>query len=258
MKKILISIFVFFIVFLNIPLVSAASYGFGFKRNSTNNPPDIGKYALEMEGTSSYYVGDPNEKIVYLTFDAGYDNGTLGKILDVLNEKKVKSTIFVTGDFIVKEHELTIRMAYEGHIVGNHTWKHKNITKLSFEELSKEIKKVENAYFELTNKRMVKYFRPPEGEFNKQSLKNVQKLGYHTFFWSIAYRDWETNNQRGADLAYNHIIDNLHNGAIILMHTVSKDNLEALPRIIDGIREKGYEIKNLDHLKPLNAVFLNF
>lgn len=233
-------------VLLSIP--STFAYGWGFKRNNNNVPPDIGKYASEIDGTSSYYMGDPDEKIVYLTFDAGYDNGVLGRILDVLNEKNVKSTVFVTGDFIVREHALTIRMANEGHTVGNHTWKHKNITKISFEELSDEIKKVEDAYFKLTNQPMVKYFRPPAGEFNKESLKNVEKLGYSTFFWSLAYKDWETNNQRGADYAINQVMNNLHNGAIILMHTVSTDNLNALPIIIDGIRDAGYEIKNLDYL----------
>lgn len=233
-------------VLLSIP--STFAYGWGFKRNNNNVPPDIGKYASEIDGTSSYYMGDPDEKIVYLTFDAGYDNGVLGKILDVLNEKNIKSTIFVTGDFIVREHELTYRMAYEGHTVGNHTWKHKNITKLSYEELTREIKKVEDAYYELTNLQMTKYFRPPAGEFNKEALKNVEKLGYNTFFWSLAYKDWETKNQRGADVAYQQVMNNLHNGAIILMHTVSISNLEALPRIIDGIRDAGYEIRNLDYL----------
>lgn len=248
MKKIFISIFVFVVVFLSVPLASAQSFGWGFKKNSNHTQPEIGKYAGEIEGTSSYYVGNPDEKIVYLTFDAGYDNGVLGKILDVLNDKGVKSTVFVTGDFIIREHELTLRMAYEGHTVGNHTWKHKNITKLSFEELSKEIHKVEDAYFRLTKQRMIKYFRPPSGQFNKEALKNVEKLGYNTFFWSLAYKDWETNNQRGAEAAYNSVMDNLHPGAIILMHTVSRDNLDALPRIIDGIRENGYTIKNLDYL----------
>lgn len=246
MKKIIITIFVFVMVLLSIP--STFAYGWGFKRNNNNVPPDIGKYASEIDGTSSYYMGDPDEKIVYLTFDAGYDNGVLGKILDVLNEKNIKSTIFVTGDFIVREHELTYRMAYEGHTVGNHTWKHKNITKLSYEELTREIKKVEDAYYELTNLQMTKYFRPPAGEFNKEALKNVEKLGYNTFFWSLAYKDWETKNQRGADVAYQQVMNNLHNGAIILMHTVSISNLEALPRIIDGIRDAGYEIRNLDYL----------
>lgn len=246
MKKIFITIFVFVMVLLSIP--STFAYGWGFKRNNNNVPPEIGKYASEIEGTSSYYVGDPDEKVVYLTFDAGYDNGVLGKILDVLNEKNVKSTVFVTGDFIVKEKELTFRMAYEGHTVGNHTWKHKNITKLSYEELAQEIKKVEDAYYELTNLQMTKYFRPPAGEFNKEALMNVEKLGYQTFFWSLAYKDWETRNQRGADVAYEQVMNNLHNGAIILMHSVSISNLEALPKIIDGIRNAGYEIKNLDYL----------
>jgi peptidoglycan-N-acetylmuramic acid deacetylase len=233
-------------VLISIPDVFA--YGWGFKRNSEHLQPEVGKYSLEIEGTSSYYVGNPNERIVYLTFDAGYDNGILGRILDVLNEKDVKCTIFVTGDFLVKEHELVLRMAHEGHIVGNHTWKHKNITKLSKEELENELKKVEDYYFQITNQPMRKFFRPPAGEFDKQSLQNVQSLGYTTFFWSLAYKDWEVNNQRGAIATYNSVMDNLHNGAIILMHSVSLCNLEALPRIIDGIRDEGYEIKNLDYL----------
>lgn len=233
---------------ISIPLVSAKSYGWGFKRNNRNKTPDIGKYALEIEGTSSYYIGSENEKVIYLTFDAGYDNGVLPEILDVLANKNVKSTFFVTGDFITRESELLLRIDYEGHIVGNHTWSHKYITKLSFDELKDEIQKVENAYTSLTSKKMVKLFRPPAGEFNQQSLINVKKLGYSTIFWSLAYKDWETNNQRGGDYAYRSVMDNLHNGAIILMHTVSKDNLVALPKIIDDIRNEGYIIKNLDYL----------
>lgn len=247
MKKKLIAIFVFILVFFSFPLIEAKSYGWGFKRNNNNLPPDVGMYANEIADTSSYYVGEADEKVVYLTFDAGYDNGILGPMLDVLNEKGVKSTFFVTGDFLKKEVDLTLRMNFEGHIVANHTWKHKNITKLSFEELKDEITKVEEAYFEITNEPMTKFFRPPAGEFNKEALKNVERLGYKTFFWSLAYKDWETNNQRGADYSYEQVMKNLHNGAIILMHTVSKSNLEALPIIIDGIREAGYEIKNLDY-----------
>lgn len=248
MKKVLISIFVFVLVLFSIPSVFGKSFGWGFKRNNQNIPPDVGPYAAIIEDTSSYYIGDPNEKTIYLTFDAGYDNGVLPKILDVLNEKEVKATVFVTGDFLKREKELTIRMAMEGHIVANHSWSHKNITTLSFNELESELRKVEAEFFDLTNQKMYKFFRPPAGEFNKESLKNVQKLGYKTFFWSIAYRDWETNNQRGSELAYNSIIDNLHPGAIVLLHTVSKDNLEALPKVIDTIREKGYTIQNLDYL----------
>jgi len=248
LKKFLIFLYVFSLVLIGIPLVGAKSYGWGFKKNNNNETPDIGMYANVIEGTSSYYVGDTDKKTIYLTFDAGYDNGVLPGILDVLMEKEVKCTFFVTGDFLTRESELLQRIVNENHIIGNHTWSHKNITSLDFEEMSEEFEKMEEAYTRLTQKQMDKIFRPPSGDFNKESLLNVQKLGYSTIFWSLAFVDWETDKQHGGDYAYKNIIDNLHNGAIILMHTVSKDNLEALPNIIDEIRNQGYTIENIDFL----------
>lgn len=248
MKKLITIGLVFCLVLIGMPLLNAASYGWGFKKNKDHQCPNIGIYASEIEGTSSYYVGNTNEKTIYLTFDAGYDNGVLPGILDVLKSKNLQCTFFVTGDFIKRESELLLRMVNEGHIIGNHTWSHKHITTLSFEALEAEIKKVEDAYTNLTQKEMIKFFRPPAGEFNRESLLNVQKLGYSTIFWSLAYQDWEANKQRGGEYAYKSVMDYLHNGAIILMHTVSKDNLDALPRIIDDIRYQGYTIENLDNL----------
>ena len=242
MKKFLLVI-VFMLGFIVLPTLSASSYGWGFKRNTDHRTPDVGPYAQEIEGTSSYYVGPTDEKIVFLTFDAGYDNGVLPKILEVLAEKDVKSTFFVTGDFIERESSLVLDIVFQGHLVGNHTWSHKDITKLSDAELKSELEKVEEAYYKLTMQPLPKLFRPPSGQFNKESLLKVQKLGYLTFFWSLAYKDWETNHQKGEEHAYRSVIDNLHNGAIILLHTVSEDNLKALPRIIDGIRKKVTRLK---------------
>lgn len=246
MKKFLLVI-VFVLGLIVLPTLSAASYGWGFKRNPDHRTPDVGPYAQEIEGTSSYYVGPTDEKVVFLTFDAGYDNGVLPKILEVLADKKVKSTFFVTGDFIERESDLVMQIVYQGHLLGNHTWSHKDITKLSDSELESELKKVEDAYFQLTLRPLPKLFRPPSGQFNRESLLKVQKLGYKTFFWSLAYKDWKTNEQKGEDYAYRSVMDNLHNGAIILLHTVSEDNCKALPKIIDGIRAEGYTIKNLDY-----------
>lgn len=248
MKKLLFSVFMI-LGFLLIPAVSAASYGWGFKRNDNHETPDIGKYAQEIEGTSSYYIGDEKEKVVYLTFDAGYDNGNMEKILKTLKEKDVKSTFFLTGDFLTRESELVKMIDEDGHIVANHSWGHKNITTLSKENLQKELTKVEDKYKELTGKDMVKFFRPPAGNFNKQSLKIIQELGYKTFFWSIAFKDWERGKSQGLQFSYDSVINNLHNGAIILMHTVSDDNVNALSLIIDGIRNAGYKIENLDQIK---------
>jgi peptidoglycan-N-acetylmuramic acid deacetylase len=246
MKKIIFSVF-FILVLLIVPAVNAKSYGWGFKRNGDSKTPDIGMYKKEIEGTNSYYVGDEKSKVVYLTFDAGYDNGNMEKILLTLREKKVKSTFFITGDFLTRESELVKLIVKDGHIVGNHTWGHKNITTLSQEKLQSELQKVEEKYKDLTGLEMKKFFRPPAGNFNKQSLKMVADLGYSTFFWSIAFKDW-INNDRGDRFSYDSVIGNLHNGALILMHTVSNDNALALPMIIDEIRAQGYTIRNLDYL----------
>lgn len=248
MKKYYLMFLVFILALISIPIVSGKSYGWGFKRNDEHSQPEIGIYAQEIAETDSYYVGSNEEKVVYLTFDAGYDNGILPQILDILAEKEVKATVFVTGDFITRESCLLLRMAYEGHTIGNHTWSHKDITKISDLELETELKKVEDAYTTLTGQRLIKLFRPPAGQFNRDALLKVKKKGYKTIFWSLAYKDWETDRQKSADYAYEQVMSNLHNGAIILLHTVSSANLEALPRIIDGIRNEGYQIKNLEYL----------
>lgn len=239
--------FVFILLFLISIPVSAASYGWGFTRNNEHRTPEIGKYAAEIRDTNSFYIGDPNKKIVYLTFDAGYDNGNLSQILDVLREKNVKSTFFLTGDFLEREQALLQRIVAEGHLVGNHTWGHKDITKLSKEQLREQLELFDEKYYQIFNTYPQKLFRPPAGQFNKESLMRVKDLGYYTFFWSIAFKDW-LDDKRGADYAYNNVINNLHNGAIILLHTVSSDNALALGMIIDKIYEDGYEIKNIDYL----------
>lgn len=234
--------------FLSIATVNGKSYGWGFSKNNNHTQPYIGSYEQEIEGTNSYYVGDENEKTVFLTFDAGYDNGNLIKILDVLDEKEVVGTFFITGDFLTRFSDLVIEINNRGHIVGNHTWSHRKITQLSFDELKEELTKVEEEYKKLTRENINHYFRPPEGVFNNESLKNIKQLNYNTIFWSIAYKDWETNKQGNVEKAVNSVIDNLHNGAIILLHTVSEDNVKALPIIIDKIRDSGYKIESIDNL----------
>lgn len=246
MRKILFSVFILLLLILK-PSVSAKSYGWGFNRNDQNIQPDIGKYADEIKGTGSYYVGDPDKKVIYLTFDAGYDNGNLQIILNVLKEKDVKSTFFLTGDFLEREKELLDQMVNDGHLVGNHTWGHKDISKLSQSQLEEQLKLFEDKYYELYNEYPSKLFRPPAGQFDNLSLMRVKELGYNTIFWSIAFKDWLDDN-RGEDYAYNNVVNNLHNGAIVLLHTVSRDNALALGKIIDKIHEDGYEIRNLDSL----------
>lgn len=245
MKKTIITIFLSLILITGINL---NAYGFGFQRNKENVAPNIGMYKNVLEGTNSYYVGNADDKVLYLTFDAGYDNGNMGKILDVLKEKDVKGTFFLTGDFFRNE-DLVMRIANEGHIVANHTENHRNITTLTKEQIKEELDKVSERYHNLTGKEMVKYFRPPEGEFDKESLNIVKSFNYKTFFWSVAYNDWNTDKQKGADYGYTNIMNNLHNGAIILLHSVSSDNAACLSKVIDDARALGYEFRNLDQFR---------
>lgn len=244
MNKLLI---IFNLIFSFVPVIGK-SYGWGFSKNNNHQQPYIGIYENEIKDTNSYYVGDKDIKEVYLTFDAGYDNGNMIKILDILDDKNVKATFFITGDFIERFSSLVISINDRGHLIGNHTYSHKNITSLSKEDLVNDIKKLEDKFKELTNEDIDPYFRPPAGVFNNNSLNTIKELGYNTIFWSIAYKDWEVNKQGDINNSINSVIDNLHNGAIILLHTVSDNNVNALPVIIDKIREEGYIIKGLDNL----------
>lgn len=248
MSKSFLSIIIMFTMFFTTSYLSLNAYGFGFTKNNNHQVPEIGKYKSILENTNSYYVGDTDKKEIYLTFDAGYDNGELPKILDILNEKNIKASFFLTGDFVKRFPELTIRMTHEGHTICNHTYNHKNITKLSKEELQVELTKLEESYFNLTGHRMVKYFRPPEGEFDEISLKNINSLGYKTVFWSSAYCDWNESGQKSVDYTIDVYMNNLHNGAILLMHSVSSSNREALPTIIDEVLSLGYTFKTVTSL----------
>ena len=242
-KSLIITIIMFTMFFTSTYIVANAS-GWGFRKNNNHLVPEIGKYKEIIDDTDSFYVGK-NEKTVYLTFDAGYDNGVLPLILDVLSSKDVKASFFVTGDFVKRFPELTLRMVYDGHIVCNHSYTHKSITKHDLNSLKLDLEKLEEEFYKLTNTKMVKYFRPPAGEFDRDSLMNLKSLGYKTVFWSIAYVDWKTNDQSGADYCVKTVMDNLHNGAIILMHSVSSSNQEALSTVIDNITKEGYTFKTV-------------
>lgn len=244
-KKIFLFILLLAII-LNINPVLKASSGWGFRKNKNHEIPDIGSYKEMIDGLA-YYVGE-NEKTVYLTFDVGYDNGNLSKILDTLKEKNIKATFFVTGDFANRFKDLLVRIKEEGHLIGSHTYNHKDITKLSFNELKEELDLLNNKIKEYTGEEIDLYFRPPEGKFDRRSLEYINKLGYKTIFWSIAYVDWYQDKSYGRDYVLNNVINNLHNGAICLMHTVSKDNATYLADVIDQIHNEGYSIKNLDSI----------
>lgn len=221
----------------------------GFKKSKNHEPASAGEeYDQLLAKYGSFYIGDTAKKDIYLTFDNGYENGYTEKVLDVLKKKKVPATFFVTGHYLKDQPELVKRMAKEGHIVGNHSWYHPDLTRVSDERLKKELNSVREETERLTGQKNVTYLRAPRGIFSERTLALSQNLGYTNVFWSLAFVDWHINNQRGWQYAYNNIMRQIHPGAILLLHTVSKDNAEALEKAINDLQEEGYTFRSLDHL----------
>ncbi|MCR4435589.1 MAG: delta-lactam-biosynthetic de-N-acetylase [Clostridiales bacterium] len=220
----------------------------GISRKPDHQTPDADPGAPELlKKYGGIYLGDPSEKKIYLTFDEGYENGYTGKILDTLRDNSVKAVFFITGPYLKEHQDLVQRMVEEGHEVGNHTIHHPSLPSLGDDELEEEVLGLDRAFYEKFGRHM-KYLRPPKGEYSERTLAITRNLGYTNVFWSFAYDDWYRDRHRGADYAYNVVERNLHNGAVLLLHAVSKDNAEALDRIIKGAREKGYEIGNINDI----------
>lgn len=221
----------------------------GILRKPNNEIPQADPGAPELlEKYNGIYLGDTSKKTIYLTFDEGYENGYTPKILDVLKENKVQAVFFITGPYLKEHQDLVRRMVEEGHIVGNHTINHPSLPSLTDKEVEDEVMGLERAFKEKFNKDM-KFLRPPKGEYSERTLAITSKLGYRNMFWSFAYDDWYRDKVRGPEYAYNIVMKNLHNGAILLLHAVSKDNADALDMIIKGAREKGYEFGTFDEFE---------
>jgi peptidoglycan-N-acetylmuramic acid deacetylase len=222
--------------------------GWGLKRNDSHQQPEMSaSTSAGLSKYGAYWIGSPDEKTLYLTFDEGYENGYTPQILDILKANDVKAAFFVTGHYLKSQPELVKRMVNEGHIVGNHTDSHPSLPGVSDEEIKKELQVVEQAYEQLTGRKDMKYLRPPMGEYSERTLAVTRELGYHNIFWSMAFVDW-VPMPGGPDEAYQSVMDNLHNGALILLHAVSKDNTEALDRILKDTKAQGYTFKTLDDL----------
>ncbi|GAE36413.1 delta-lactam-biosynthetic de-N-acetylase [Halalkalibacter akibai] len=225
------------------------THNWSYKPEKDNKPVTTEPEFLKLlEQTNGYFIGDTTKKELYLTFDNGYENGYTEKVLDVLKEKEVPATFFVTGHYLDNATDLVIRMVEEGHIVGNHSWHHPSLPDVGDGRLMNELTKVQERFTEITGVKEMKYLRPPRGQFSERTLVLSEKLGYTNVFWSMAYKDWEVDKQKGGDYAYNQIMKRIHPGAIMLIHSVSSDNAEALPRVIDEARKQGYEFKSLDDL----------
>ena len=219
--------------------------------NDTHTTPDINpKLTYDLSNYNAIYNGPINKstKTLYLTFDEGYENGYTSKILDVLKEKNVKAVFFVTSYYLEKNPDLVKRMVDEGHIVGNHSKTHSSMPTLTSDmtKFKEEFSDVESKYKEITGLDMKKFFRPPMGYYSEKSLAITNDLGYKTIFWSFAYDDWNPEKQPEVNYAKNKILDNLHNGSILLLHAVSKTNTEILGDVIDSARDAGYEFKLLN------------
>ena len=242
MKKIKIFIILITLIMSFVLIKESRAYGFGLKKNNNHTEPDIGIYKSILDRNNAIYVGDKNEKVIYLTFDCGYENGYTNTILDVLKEENVNATFFLTGHYIKSAPNIVLRMKNDGHIIANHSNKHKDITKIKSEEIKKEITDLETMYYNLTGSHLTKFYRPPAGNFDDKSLSVVNEQGYKTMFWSLAYPDWNHNNS--VEYTVKEVMQNIHNGAIILMHAVSKSNAMALKTIINELKSEGYTISS--------------
>lgn len=231
---------------------SNTKVGWCFKRNKNHVPS--GTYEpFDIDPYNAFYLDEKaaneGEKVVYFAFDCGYEYGYTPKILDVLKEKNVKGVFFVTKAFIDTSSDLCIRMKEEGHIVGNHTMYHPSLPAESMEELKAEVEGLEDYFLQKTGYELDKYIRPPMGEYSERVLAYLKDTGYTTIFWSLAYNDYDVNNQPGEDYVIEHFKNYYHDGMITLTHTVSKSNTEALDDIIDMLSEEGYRFGTVDELE---------
>lgn len=218
-------------------------WGQGTQVDEDKRPVSCTQFQNKYGKYDAVFIRD-NTKKIYLTFDEGYENGYTSKILDLLKEKKVPAVFFVTYDYAKRNHDLVQRMISEGHVVGNHSYTHPSMPTLSLSKASDEITKMHSYIKENFNYTMT-LFRPPMGEFSERTLALTQSLGYKSVFWSFAYVDWDPKKQMGTEKAYKKVTGGLHNGAIYLLHAVSKDNAEILGSFIDKAEKEGYVFTKL-------------
>lgn len=220
----------------------------GISRKGNNQTPDADPGTPELlKKYGGVYLGDTSQNKIYLTFDEGYENGYTAKILDVLRDNNVNAMFFITGPYLKEHEDLVRRMVEEGHVVGNHTIHHPSLPSLDNKKVEEEVLELDRNFGEVFGEKM-KYLRPPKGEYSERTLAITNQLGYTNLFWSFAYDDWHRDKIRGKEYAYEKVMNNLHNGAVILLHAVSKDNADALDMIIKGAREKGYEFGDVNEL----------
>ncbi|WP_407669173.1 delta-lactam-biosynthetic de-N-acetylase [Paenibacillus algicola] len=226
------------------------AFHFGFKKSEGGKLPSIDQEGFKelLKKHGAVFMGDPARKDLYLTFDNGYENGFTPAILDTLKAKQVPAAFFVTGHYVRTQGDLLKRMTAEGHIIGNHSWSHPDVSAITEDKLRQELDRVKSEVNAVTGQQEMKYLRTPRGIFNERSLAVSKEMGYTNVFWSIAYMDWDVNAQKGPQHALQKVTAQLHPGAVLLLHSISRDNAEALGDIIDEARKQGYEFRSLDEM----------
>lgn len=229
----------------SVPSSSEGNWGLSFQEEGQ---PPVGNATFEeLAQYNSYYAKDTDKKIIYLTFDCGYENGNTPVILDALKKHGVSATFFVVGTYIKEEPELIRRMIKEGHTVGNHTWHHPDMSQIaSIESFQKELTAVESAFLQITGKEMTHFYRPPQGKYSLSNLQMAKELGYTTFFWSLAYVDWLEDDQPSKDDAFDKLLYRIHPGAIVLLHNTSDTNALIMDELLTKWEEMGYQIHPLE------------
>ena len=230
-------------------VLETGSWGLTFR---TEGAAPIGNAGVnQLARYDACYLGNPAEQVIYLTFDAGYENGCTAEILDVLQKHEVPAAFFLVGNYISQNADLVRRMTEEGHIVGNHTMHHYDMSKLTDKAaFEKELTDLETLYKEVTGEEMAKYYRPPQGIYSEENLRMAQELGYKTVFWSLAYVDWNNDAQPTAEEAFSKLIPRIHNGAVVLLHSTSRTNAQILDELLARWKALGYRFGTLEELYP--------
>lgn len=228
-------------------VLETQNWGLGFSEEG--KPPTGMASVEELKELHTYFLGDTSEKRLYLTFDAGYENGNTPAILEALKKHNVKATFFVVGHYLETAPELVKQMTEEGHTVGNHTYHHYDMSKISdLEHFREEMETVEEKYEEITGQKMTKFYRPPQGKYSQENLKQAKELGYHTFFWSLAYVDWKQDAQPSHEEAFSKLMSRVHPGAVVLLHSTSSTNAEILDELLTRWEKEGYSFGTLEEM----------
>lgn len=228
--------------------VSAQSnWGLSFQQEG--KPPLANATAEYLKQFDAYYTGDTQAKVIYLTFDAGFENGNTSAILDALKKHDAPATFFLVGNYLDTAPDLVKRMISEGHTVGNHTFHHPDMSAIqTAESFARELQSLETMYQEITGQPMQRYYRPPQGKYSEENLKMAQEMGYKTFFWSLAYVDWYQDKQPTHEEAFNKLLGRIHPGAIVLLHSTSQTNGEIMDELLTRWKKMGYQFRSLETL----------